>query len=139
MVRDYRQGDKWIPGTIHSRTGPMAYKVKVQNGIWRRHVDQILASRKEIADDFAMPDLQTPLQQPSPELYAPPPPPTQAPESPASPPPTQQTPPPPTPAQTSTTTQKPLQTSVPVPPSPESTVTRRYPARDRKPPERLSY
>ena len=42
-VHDYRSHeDKWVSGTITSKTGPLLYKVSVGPGAdWRRHVDQI--------------------------------------------------------------------------------------------------
>lgn len=42
-TRDYRcNADKWAKGQIHSRTGPLSYKVDVNVRLWRRHVDQIV-------------------------------------------------------------------------------------------------
>lgn len=41
LARDYRE-DKWIPGKISTRTGPLMYTVDVGEHVWRRHVDQIL-------------------------------------------------------------------------------------------------
>lgn len=41
VVRDYRGGDKWTCGTVQSRTGPVSYKVKVNDRLWRRHTDQL--------------------------------------------------------------------------------------------------
>ena len=39
MVRNLRPGDKWIPGTIIERTGPLSYVVQVAGGqTWKRHV-----------------------------------------------------------------------------------------------------
>ncbi|KAL4009353.1 hypothetical protein ACER0C_003205 [Sarotherodon galilaeus] len=44
LARDYRDpSQKWQPGTILSRTGPLTYTVNVgANLVWRRHVDQIV-------------------------------------------------------------------------------------------------
>lgn len=44
LARDYRQGkQKWQPGEVVSKTGPLTYTVQVSPGlIWRRHVDQLL-------------------------------------------------------------------------------------------------
>lgn len=46
QVRDYRQNsDKWVPGTILSKTGPLSYRVDVGPGsTWRRHTDQLVKS-----------------------------------------------------------------------------------------------
>ena len=43
MVRDFRANEtKWIPATIHSKTGPLTYTVTISEGIeWRRHADHI--------------------------------------------------------------------------------------------------
>lgn len=46
MMRDYRGKDKWIPGTIAQRTGPVSYRVQVDPMTqWRRHADQIAKSQ----------------------------------------------------------------------------------------------
>ena len=45
MVRQFRAGPKWIPGTILKQTGPLSYIVKVHNGLeWKRHVDHLRAN-----------------------------------------------------------------------------------------------
>ena len=45
MMRDYRGKDKWIPGMIAQRTGPVSYRVQVDPSTqWRRHADQIVTS-----------------------------------------------------------------------------------------------
>ena len=42
MVRNLRAGDKWVPGTIMERTGPLSYLVQVAGGqMWKRHIDQL--------------------------------------------------------------------------------------------------
>ena len=44
IVRDYRPSTKpnWVPGTISEKTGPVSYRVQVEQGAtWRRHLDQI--------------------------------------------------------------------------------------------------
>lgn len=42
LARDYRE-DKWTPGRISTRTGPLMYTVDVGGErTWRRHVDQIM-------------------------------------------------------------------------------------------------
>ena len=42
LIRDYRNLDKWISGTIVERSGPLSYIVETYPGItYRRHVDQI--------------------------------------------------------------------------------------------------
>ena len=42
LVRNLRDGAKWIPGTIVERTGPVSYRVQVSDQVWRRHTDQLL-------------------------------------------------------------------------------------------------
>ncbi|XP_061164935.1 uncharacterized protein LOC133173882 [Saccostrea echinata] len=49
-TRDYRtNSDKWANGRIHSRTGPLSYKVDVNGSLWRRHIDQIVHTSKNQA------------------------------------------------------------------------------------------
>ena len=44
-VRNYRGKEKWIQGIVRARTGPVSYQVEIApNVIWRRHIDQLLAS-----------------------------------------------------------------------------------------------
>ncbi|XP_037501537.2 uncharacterized protein K02A2.6-like [Rhipicephalus sanguineus] len=48
LVRNYRGSPKWVRGTVLKKTGPVSYKVIVTTPrgkfIWRRHLDQLLAS-----------------------------------------------------------------------------------------------
>ena len=47
-VRDYRaNSEKWANGRIHSQTGPLSYKVDVNDTVWRRHIDQIVGTSKD--------------------------------------------------------------------------------------------
>ena len=42
FVRNYHQGDKWLPGVISEKTGPVSFKVTMTTGQDRRcHQDQI--------------------------------------------------------------------------------------------------
>ena len=42
MAMNYRDGDKWMPGTVIERKGPFSYIVQMETGaIWRRHIDQL--------------------------------------------------------------------------------------------------
>ena len=44
-VRSYRGKKKWIHRIVRARTGPLSYQIEVvPNVIWRRHIDQLLAS-----------------------------------------------------------------------------------------------
>ena len=110
LVRNYRPGEDWIPGTVIDRKGPHLYTVQVANGLlWRRHIDQ----PKEVRD--------SPQEENSPDVV------TQPYE--ASPP--EST----TPTVTDTTEVQQPQTDVETHTSPAS----RYPTRNRKPPDRLTY
>ena len=42
LVRNLRDGPKWIPGIVIEQTGPVSYKVQVNDQIWHRHTDQLL-------------------------------------------------------------------------------------------------
>ena len=46
IARSYRGGEKWIMGTIQEKTGPLSYKVRINGGVVRRHVDQIRIYRR---------------------------------------------------------------------------------------------
>ena len=42
IARNYRGKRKWVPGVIMAKTGPLSYQVKVaQNMVWHRHIDQL--------------------------------------------------------------------------------------------------
>ena len=48
MIRDFHSSTKWISGKILERSGPVSYKIKLQDGsIIRRHVDHIRAYSPE--------------------------------------------------------------------------------------------
>ena len=41
-VRNYHHGDRWLPGVIQQRTGPVSFGVKLNDGRMRRcHQDQL--------------------------------------------------------------------------------------------------
>lgn len=50
LARDYRQThQKWQPGKILSKTGPLTYTVQVgANMVWRRHIDQLLDATSQV-------------------------------------------------------------------------------------------
>ncbi|KAL6463598.1 hypothetical protein MHYP_G00279890 [Metynnis hypsauchen] len=50
LVRDYRRGEeKWTPGNLSSKTGPVSYTVEVGSSqLWKRHTEQMLACHPEI-------------------------------------------------------------------------------------------
>ncbi|XP_041353242.1 uncharacterized protein K02A2.6-like isoform X1 [Gigantopelta aegis] len=42
-VRNYREGSKWVTGSVVAKTGPVSYQVAISpNMIWKRHVDQLV-------------------------------------------------------------------------------------------------
>ncbi|KAL2095791.1 hypothetical protein ACEWY4_007939 [Coilia grayii] len=41
-VRDFSGREKWLPGTVIDKTGPLSYRVEVAGNVWRRHVDHLL-------------------------------------------------------------------------------------------------
>lgn len=44
MVKTFRPGPGWIPGTVLQKTGPLSYVVEVQDNLqWKRHVDHLKA------------------------------------------------------------------------------------------------
>jgi hypothetical protein len=49
LARDYTSGNKWAIGQIMQQTGPLSYLVKVKNNVWRRHVDQLRATKLPVA------------------------------------------------------------------------------------------
>lgn len=40
-ARNYRRGPKWVRATVIERTGPVLYRVKVNDQTWKRHVEQL--------------------------------------------------------------------------------------------------
>ena len=40
-MRNYHHGDHWLPGCIEQRTGPVSFKVQLEDGRTRRHPDQV--------------------------------------------------------------------------------------------------
>ena len=60
-VRNYRRGPKWVHGTVMEQTGPVLYKVKVNDQTWKRHVKQLRDSNlcqpeREMIDCCAVPE-----------------------------------------------------------------------------------
>ena len=43
FAKNYRDGPAWVPAVVTAQTGPVSYKVKLEESgtIWRRHVDQL--------------------------------------------------------------------------------------------------
>ena len=40
-IRNYRNGPKWVRGSIVEQTGPVLYRVKTDDKVWRRHLEQL--------------------------------------------------------------------------------------------------
>ncbi len=42
-ARNFGRGEKWVPGRIVKRTGPLSFTIQLEQGhvVWRRHQDQI--------------------------------------------------------------------------------------------------
>ncbi len=61
MARNYRDGDKWLPGVVVERKGPLSYVVQMKSGVlWRRHIDQLseLSNSANDSDDLAEPGFE---------------------------------------------------------------------------------
>ena len=42
MARNYGRGNKWLPGTVERKTGPLSFKVRLKSGnLIKRHQDQL--------------------------------------------------------------------------------------------------
>ena len=41
IARNYTGGQKWLCGVLSERTGPVSYKIKINGGVIRRHIDQV--------------------------------------------------------------------------------------------------
>ncbi|XP_034027378.1 uncharacterized protein K02A2.6-like, partial [Thalassophryne amazonica] len=56
LDHDYRRGeDKWTQAVMIEKTGPVSYKVNVgTQGVWKRHVDQMLTRLKSDAPETAV-------------------------------------------------------------------------------------
>ena len=118
-ARNFGYGSRWIPGLLVENTGPLSFKIESEGGtIWCRHVDHI---RRRLAD--VEPIINRDLQV---------------------------EPPVPTESSTSTETQNPTVLEAEPLTSTEAhsatgpvessiSTSRRYPSRDRKPPNRYTY
>ncbi|KXJ07186.1 Uncharacterized protein K02A2.6, partial [Exaiptasia diaphana] len=47
MVRNYGNGERWLPGTVSEVLGTRNYMVHTQGQVWKRHVDQLLQRQEE--------------------------------------------------------------------------------------------
>ena len=70
MVRNLRPGEKWVPGTIIERTGPLSYLVQVTGGqTWKCHIDHLKqmddSPQQEQTTETASNDKETTIRFPS--------------------------------------------------------------------------
>ncbi|KAL7834774.1 hypothetical protein SRHO_G00290210 [Serrasalmus rhombeus] len=130
LARNYTRGPKWIPATVITKTGPVSYRVKTAEDIvWRRHTDQLLQGAAASAESVSVKNpelsqLSGPNQSPQPLK-----------DSLASDP-TSSEPVTATVQSTLPTTEEVSPLDIPVS---EVGDARRYPVRNRQPPDRLSY
>lgn len=72
ILRNLRDGPKWVPGVVIGRQGPLSYVVQTTGGeVWKRHVDQM----GEVGDpgsvlsgEELMPTVEQPTEEPLPEM-----------------------------------------------------------------------
>ena len=71
-MRNYHHVDKWLPGVIKQKSGPVSYRVKLANGKTRRcHQDQVRKRSVEVSQDSSRePDIPD-IVIPSPETTVP--------------------------------------------------------------------
>ena len=50
FAKDWRAGPTWVPATLSAQTGPISFKVELENSktVWRRHQDQLRKRYKEL-------------------------------------------------------------------------------------------
>ena len=50
LVENPKGDPKWLPGIILKKLGPLSYEVKVNDNIWKQHVDQMITSSKHTCE-----------------------------------------------------------------------------------------
>lgn len=61
LVENYHPGDKWLPGMIQKKTGPLSFVVKLTDGRIRRcHQDQVCRRSMEVPQGSSV-DSETPV------------------------------------------------------------------------------
>ena len=50
LVQNFRGKPRWLDGTVAEQTGPVSYKVLVGDQLWKRHVDQMRQQRESQID-----------------------------------------------------------------------------------------
>ncbi len=131
-ARGYGRGQPhWIPAQIVQRTGPVSFKVELDSGgIYRRHQDQ-LRKRFATTTDTTYPDTATDATPDTTETLLPRPFPLNIPE--ATPPEVSELP-----SLTNPDSHQ-LNDSAQGSPPPQEDTQRRYPSRERRPPQKLTY
>ena len=56
LVRNLRDGPKWLSGVIVEQTGPVSYRVQASDQIWQHHADQLLDHTRVVAEE--QPDIR---------------------------------------------------------------------------------
>ena len=49
-MRNYRGTDEWIPGVVISNSGPLSYRIRANDQIHRRHINQLKKRVKQDSD-----------------------------------------------------------------------------------------
>lgn len=80
FVKNYHPGDKWLPGVIQKKTGPVSFVVKLTDGrVCHCHQDQVSRHSVEVSQDSSVdseilvPPTEVLSPPTSPELAVPPP------------------------------------------------------------------
>ena len=62
QARNYLGNRKWTPGTIIQQTGPVSARIKLENGdvVWRHH-DQLLARESQPIEELVPPSFEPEL------------------------------------------------------------------------------
>lgn len=63
LARNYLRGPKWVPAEIVAITGPLSYQVRTSEDVlWRRHTDQLLVNKSPASElaDAQVPDTPSP-------------------------------------------------------------------------------
>lgn len=116
LVRNLREGPKWVCGTIVEQTGPVSYNVQVSGQIWRRHIDQLLecsCRNGETENDVYLPASET-VQIPNSSTVS-------------------------APMSSNSEQGLPSSSAQPTETLQSSSGSKQYPRRDRRPPDRLSH
>lgn len=67
FVRNYQQGEQWVPGIIQNSTGPVSFRVKLQDGRVRRcHLDQVRSRSVNVPQVVEWPNVDVPTTEPVP-------------------------------------------------------------------------